>query len=249
MPIPPPTPENQKVLDAAQAWFESRIIEKHRENTLKLLNEDEFKVNPFTVGYLAKFIGGEISAVNVAKALVYPRVLGASISTSFGTQMQRFITDTLVTAYGSAASGMDIDFKDRVDGIEKYAQLKLGPNTINRDDVDTIDGKFKSLRNLLNTNGRKLPNNNFVVGVMYGEERELSNFYRALRDDLGWELYVGREFWKRLTGDEHFMDRLIQVFQKCASDSAVSTTLERVIEGLASRPVIQALAKNFEFEN
>jgi hypothetical protein len=245
MPLAKPTSENQAVLDAAKIWFEEKIIASHLKNTLKLSDINEFNINPFTVWYLAKFVDNEVTARSIAKALILPRALGVSIATSLGTQLQRFITDTLVTAYGSAASGMDIDFKDRYDGLNKYSQIKLGPNTINKDDVKTIDDKFKSVQNLLKANGQSLSKSHFAIGIMFGEESEVNTWYRQLRDDHGWELYVGKNFWLRLTGDEHFLDRLVDVIQNSTENSAASTALESTIEKLSNEPKIQKLALEF----
>ena len=33
---------------------------------------------------------------------------------------------------------MDIEFEDALDGSHKYCQLKAGPNTINKDDVEKL---------------------------------------------------------------------------------------------------------------
>ena len=245
MPLQPPTPENQSVLDAAKTWFEEKIIASHLKNTLKLTNIDEFNINPFTVWYLAKFVDNEVTAKSIAKALIFPRVLGVSIATSLGTNLQRFITDTLVTAYGSAASGMDIDFTDRLDGLQKYAQIKLGPNTINKDDVKTINDKFNSVQNLLKANGKSLSKSHFVIGIMFGEDHELNNWYRQLRDDHGWELYIGEQFWWRLTGDEFFLERLIDVIRKSTENAAASSAIETAIDKLSRDPYIENLANRF----
>ena len=191
--IPPPTEENQKVLDAAKLWFED-YLENHYRLTLEASDPTIYNSNPFLVWHLAKTIDGEVTPRSIAKALIIPRQLGTSPTTSFGSRMQKFISDTLVNAYGSAASGMDIEFTDQIDGLEKFTQIKAGPLTINSDDVAPMDQKFKDLRNLLRTNGRSLPNNHFAVGVLYGEEKDLNAFYLKLRDDHGWELYVGRQF-------------------------------------------------------
>jgi hypothetical protein len=245
MPLPPPSPENKAVLDAAKVWFEEKIIASHVRNTMMLSDVDKFNINPFTVWYLAKFTDNEVTPRSIAKALILPRALGSSIATSLGTNLQRFITDTLVTAYGSAASGMDIDFKDRRDGLNKYSQLKLGPNTINKDDVKTINDKFKGVQNLLKANGQSLSKSHFAVGIMFGEESEVNSWYRELRDEHGWELYVGKDFWWRLTGDEDFLDRLVDVIQNSTESSAASTALESTIQNLSKDPRIQKLA--FEF--
>ena len=114
-----------------QRWMRDVLIKKHLRNTLKLKNIGEFNINPFTHLYLSYFFGGEASYETMAKTLIYPRVLGTSIATSFGSNMQNFIA-TVLGDYGSTTKVMDIEFIDKLDGRKKYAQLKSGPNSINK---------------------------------------------------------------------------------------------------------------------
>ena len=128
--------QRQHILNAAKQWFKETIAQNHIKNTKKLVNPKEFNINPFLAVYLANFLTGNSSPESIAKALLFPRVLGTSINTSFGTNMQSFI-GAIQDAVGSTASGMDIEFTDQTDGRKKYCQLKAGPNTINKDDVET----------------------------------------------------------------------------------------------------------------
>lgn len=75
--------------------------------------------------YLANFLTGNSSPKSIAKALIYPRILGTSITTSFGTNIQKFTNDVL-DAFGSTTPGIDIEFIDRIDGHKKYCQMKSG---------------------------------------------------------------------------------------------------------------------------
>ena len=103
------TEENKKeILVRVQEWFKSGIMEQHIVNTKKLVSPSEFNINPFLVTYLATFLTGNASPESIAKALVYPRVLGTSITTSFGTHIQRFTSDVL-SSYASTTSGIDIE--------------------------------------------------------------------------------------------------------------------------------------------
>src|SRR5690606_17298596 len=99
--------------------------------------------NPFLDKYKAQFLTGNDSPESVAKALIYPRVLGTSINTTFGSKMQKFCSEVL-EGFASTTSGIDIEFIDLVDGHRKYCQVKAGPNTINKDDVDTINRHFQA---------------------------------------------------------------------------------------------------------
>lgn len=244
MPLPPPSPGNQAVLDAASEWF-TKFLSNHHDKTIECGMAENFVINPFLVWHLAKFIDGDVTPRSVAKALIYPRQLGTSITTSFGAQIQRFISDTLVTAYGSAASGIDIEFIDQKDGLKKYTQLKSGPTTINSKDVKPIDDEFKRVQNLLKTNGTSLSKTHFAIGIMFGEESDLNQFYRQLRDEHGWELYVGKDFWWRLTGDKFFMARLIEVIRTATLNSNSSVVLDDAINQLSEDPYIIKLAMEF----
>jgi hypothetical protein len=84
--------EKNKILKSFKEWFKDSLIESHRKNTEKLKDINEFNINPFLLYYLANYLEGNSNPKSLAKALVYPRALGTSITTSFGTQMQTFIT-------------------------------------------------------------------------------------------------------------------------------------------------------------
>ncbi len=237
------TEQKQKILDTAKQWFRERIAQNHIKNTEKLVNPNEFNINPFLTVYLANFLTGNSNPESIAKALLFPRVLGTSITTSFGNNMQGF-TSVLQDAVGSTTSGIDIEFIDQIDQRKKYCQLKSGPNTINKDDVETIAGHFKAVRNLSRTNNLRIPNDDMIVGVLYGEPHELSGHYKRIISQYDYEVVVGQEFWHRLTGDEHFYHELISAIGQVAVEADFSKDFERVIETLAASEVVQKLSNH-----
>ncbi len=91
--------EKKDILRKFKNWFKRTLIESHKKNTEKLTDITEFNINPFLLFYLSSYLEGNTSPTSLAKVLVYPRVLGTSITTSFGTHMQSFITAVL-GAYG-----------------------------------------------------------------------------------------------------------------------------------------------------
>jgi Type II restriction endonuclease EcoO109I len=237
------TPEQQKaLLINAQTWFRTVILPNHLANTAKLKESKEFDINPFLASYLAVFMTGELSPESIAKALTYPRALGSSITTSFGQNMQKFISDVLVNAFGSTTQGIDIEFTDCVDGRKKYCQVKLGPNTINKDDVTTIHGHFKSVRNLGRTNNVSVRQDDMVIGILYGIAGQESNHYKKLSHEHDYALFIGKDFWHRLTGAEDFYDRLIHAISEVAQEANGKQALSDVVAELAKDPVILALA-------
>lgn len=198
--------EKKEILNRFKEWFRDSLIVSHKKNTEKLRNIEEFNINPFLIYYLANYLEGNSSPEALAKVLVYPRVLGTSITTSFGTHMQTFITKVL-GAYGSTTSGIDIEFVDHLDGRKKYCQLKSGPNAINRDDVATIKSHFQSIKNLARTNNLDININDIIFCLTYGEETEKNSFIKELESE--YTVYMGRAFWHRFTGDENFYRDLI----------------------------------------
>lgn len=167
-----------EILHKARSWFAQSIAANHVQNTQKLSNPKNFNINPFLVTYLANFLTGDNSPESIAKALLYPRVLGTSITTSFGTNIQKFASDVL-SGFGSMISGIDIEFVDQIDFRRKFCQLKAGPDTINKDDVESIHGHFNSAINLARTNNLPISHDDLIIGVLYGQADQLNGHYKG----------------------------------------------------------------------
>ncbi|MDQ6950805.1 MAG: PmeII family type II restriction endonuclease [Mariprofundales bacterium] len=224
-------------------WFRDVMMENHIKNSRKLTDAAQFNINPFLAVYLANFLTGSSDAKGIAKALVYPRVLGTSITGSFGTQMQGFISEVLA-GYGSAIAGIDIEFVDQVDGLRKYCQLKLGPNTINKDDVETISGHFNRVIRLAKTNNLRIALEDMVVGVLYGEPSQLSSHYRRIGSQYHFPVLAGADFWHRLTGDSDFFADLLVAIGEVAREADFRQELDRIIDTLAESESIQQLSRH-----
>lgn len=222
--------ERQRILADAKLFFRERIAENHIANTKKLTSLKKFNINPFLHKYLAQFAFGNSSPESMAKALVYPRVLGTSIATTFGTQLQYFCNEVL-SSYASTTSGIDIEFIDAIDGRKKYCQVKAGPTTINHDDVVTVKNHFRGIRNLARTNHLDLSVTDCVVGVFYGTEQSLSQSYKSINEE--YPVYVGAEFWHRLTGDAAFYYDLIDAFAEVADEMDSSALIDQIVRKLA----------------
>lgn len=222
--------ERQRLLDQAKNFFRERIAANHIRNTEQLGDIDRFNINPFIHKYLAQFAFGDSSPRSMAKALLYPRVLGTSIATTFGTQLQYFCNEVL-SSFASVVSGIDIEFVDCVDGRRKYCQVKAGPNTINKDDVKTIVDHFSGIRHLARTNHLDVRATDCIVGVFYGTEESLSSSYRKI--DESYPVYVGVEFWHRLTGEPDFYYDLIDAFVAVADEMNGSELMQSLIDRLA----------------
>lgn len=199
----------KELIDEITEYFNTYIFQNHINTAVKnnavLKN---YKINPILVKYLSVVLENNYSPRGVAKALFYPRVLGTSINTSFGTRIQDMFID-LNIAEGSLIKGMDIEFIDQVDNRKKWCQLKSGPNTINSEDVKPLIKKFTDTINLARTNKalRNINNNDFIVGVLYGEEEDLSMHYRLINNSH--PVMIGVDFWYRVTGFPNFYNGLV----------------------------------------
>lgn len=223
--------EKEIILVKFKQWFKESLIETHKKNTQKLKDINEFNINPFLLYYLSNFLEGNSNPVSLAKALIYPRVLGTSITTSFGALMQgQFITKVL-GGYGSSIAGIDIEFIDQIDKRKKYCQLKSGPNALNRDDVTTIKNHFKELQNRSRKNEGDVRLGDLIFCLIYGENTEINSFVKELNRDFN--VYIGKEFWERFTGDEHFYRDLIIAAGHIANEVDMKDVVDEVIQDLS----------------
>lgn len=212
--------ENQKneIIESGKNYFRTTIIPNHLKN-LNGLTLKSFNINPFIINYLAAFLCGNTKPESLAKALVYPRVLGTSINTSFGQNIQNFISQiAAVAGKGSGIEGIDIEFVDAIDGRKKYCQCKAGLQTINNDDVATILNHFKHLINKARIDKLSINIDDLIVGILYGEG-ELTSFYRTI--NAAYPVYCGAEFWEHLTGDQCFYNRLAKAFGEVVEEDNI----------------------------
>ena len=188
-------------------YLHDRIFINHITNSLEEHSKlDSYKINPILVKYLSKVLDNNFTPLGIAKALYYPRVLGTSITTSFGTRIQSMFVE-LGMAQGSLIAEMDIEFTDKIDGRNKWCQLKAGPNTINSGDVNPLIRKFNKVANLGRTNHKHLRNSDLILGIIYGEEAQLSQHYRVI--DKTFPVIIGKEFWHRITEFSEFYPKLL----------------------------------------
>ena len=211
--------QKKSIIESGKQYFREIIIPKHLKN-LETLKLKDFNINPFLVNYLATFLCGDTTPKSLAKALVYPRILGTSINTSFGQNIQIFISSLAqVAGAASGIDGMDIEFVDAIDGRRKYCQCKAGPQTINKDDIATILGHFKHLHNKARLDRMNVQIDDMIVGVLYGTKEDLSAHYKII--DSHYPVYCGSEFWEHLTGDTDFYHRLAKAFGEVVEEDNI----------------------------
>ncbi len=199
--------DENELLQIITNYFEKNILDNHKKNVLKTHSKlKSYKINPIIVKYLSKVLENDFTPLGIAKALYFPRVLGTSINTSFGTRIQKMFVE-LGLAEGSLIPEMDIEFIDKIDNRKKWCQLKSGPNTINSGDVSPLLKKFSKVANLARTNSLSLNNSDLILGVLYGSEDQLSQHYKKI--DETYPVTIGTDFWYRLTGFPNFYDKLV----------------------------------------
>jgi hypothetical protein len=223
--------ERVLILNRAKEFFRDELVASHVNRACTAAGHlANYNVNPFLFKYLANFLRGNDNPRSIAEALIYPRILGSSITTSFGMQTQRLISH-LFQGFGSVIPGIDIEFVDSRDNRRKYCQVKSGPNTINHDDVETIFGHFQGIMNLARTNNLKdVGINDLVVGILYGEPSQISSHYQRI--ETRHPVIVGAEFWYALTGDKEFYYHLIDAFGEVALEVDGTAKLEETIQTL-----------------
>lgn len=222
--------ERLKLIENAKQFFKDDIVESHINKACKSAGMlSSYNVNPFLFKYLANFLRGNDRPRSIAEALIYPRILGSSINTSFGMRIQKMIS-TMFEGFGSTTKGIDIEFVDQLDNRKKYCQLKSGPNTINHDDVETIISHFQSVVNLARTNNLDVGLQDLIVGVIYGEKPELSSHYHRI--DKQYPVIIGIDFWYRLTGQKNFYFELIDAIGAVALEVDGRKELEKAINQL-----------------
>lgn len=211
--------QKNQIVESGKQYFRDIIIPNHLKG-LEKLSLEKFKINPFLVNYLAAFLCGNTESESLAKALVYPRILGTSINTSFGQNIQIFISSLAqIAGCASGIDGIDIEFDDAIDGRKKYCQCKAGPQTINKDDIATILGHFKHLHNKARLDRLSIQIDDMIVGVLYGEDDELSAHYKIINSH--YPVYCGAEFWEHLTGDKQFYHRLAKAFGEVVEEDNI----------------------------
>ena len=107
-----------QILAETKEFFRAEIVDAHLVNAYKKAGKlKSYNINPFLFKYLANFLRGNDNPRTIAEALVYPRILGSSIGTSFGMRIQKLISQ-LFKGMGSTAPGINIEFIDA--NIVKY---------------------------------------------------------------------------------------------------------------------------------
>ena len=77
----------------------------------------------------------------------------------------------------------------------------------------------------------KFSSDDFVFYTIYGKRSEMNSFISELSRD--YTVYMGKEFWHRLTGEEEFYNRLINAIIEVVDEVDMPSIVEKVIEDLS----------------
>lgn len=197
--------QKQAIIESGKQYFRSIIIPNHLKN-LNKLHLSSFDINPFLINYLAAFIKEDSQIIGLAKALVYPYIYDKVIDASSEQDVLSLVSLLQeVTGGASNFDGIDFEFVDAVDGRRKFCQFKAGVKTINKDDIASVLCHFKPL---ISQPSLDLQFENLVVGVLYGEKDNLSDYYKTIATH--YPVLCGSDFWQHLTGDKNFHARLLK---------------------------------------
>lgn len=232
-----------ELLEQVILYIKETIFDAHKRNTLsKNAKLSSYNINPIVSKYLSKILTDDFSPLGIAKALYYPRVLGTSINTTFGTQIQKMFVD-LGLASGSLIKGIDIEYTCKVSLKRKWCQLKSGPNTINSDDVGPLMKKFDNILNLARTNNalNQLSNNDLNICILYGDTNEISQHYKKINEKF--PVVVGADFWHSITGYKNFYKDLVvqldQLILSLVDDQFIENGLNKLVEDIERARIVE----------
>ena len=82
------------LIDAVVESIKEDIFLNHKRLAMKKHTKlKNYNINPMLFNYLTMIMDGQVTAEALAKSLYYPRVLGPSITTSFGTNIQKMCVE------------------------------------------------------------------------------------------------------------------------------------------------------------
>lgn len=228
--------ELNAILSNVETWINKEFINIHKNNANKLRQYESFNINPFLLKYLSKLAYGEATPATMAKVLGLTRALGSSSSTTFGNAIRKFCINGLqgrVQKY--ADSHADVKFYDYIDQRNYWARLRLGPDNLNSRTAENFLDKFRDLESR-----DAAAAGSCAIGVLYGEIGSVNPSFKWL-EDQNIRIFVGEEFWHRITGRKDFYKKLVEEIES-SLDRHSESYLDDVIKELE-----QNLAINFTY--
>jgi hypothetical protein len=167
---------------------------------LKKIQIDTIDLNPFLLRIL-----GLNTPESIAEFCVSQRV-ERSVVTTYGTRVQRIAKE--ICGRGTGVEGADICVEE--DGRRYYVQIKAGPNTTNKDIVNSIN-------RLLHSAERRDENGVGLLGMTYGTRDRVSSITQRY-SSIDW--LIGREFWEFISNDPLCAKSIFELAGQVAERSA-----------------------------
>lgn len=201
-------------MNKAKECFD-QILRRREEKLEKLSKLKNHALNPLLDTHKAVYLFGDDSEESLAKALIYPSIIGTGLNTSFGSAIQTDFLTSFDNVDASATKGLDIEFEHAIKKERIYCQLKASVNTINYDDVDPIINKFtKAIRLIRDNGGADIPQSRFIVGIFSGRYEDRNGNYKKIESSSNHQVVVGKDFWEAVTGDSSFYNDLASTFRE-----------------------------------
>ena len=142
------------------------------------------------------------------------------VVTSFGGTLQRVARIVAGQASGSGTGGADLEMTEHE--RRYFVQIKSGPKTANKDIAEKISDKLNSAR------ARYGAGATGVLGVCFGTLDQVNPIARPEFENRGIEIWIGRDFWTRISqGEASTYDEILDLASEA---SVVGSDLQRVFD-------------------
>jgi hypothetical protein len=169
-----------------------------RARTIRTLEIEDLRINPFLIRILAKEMGLS-DAKSIVRWLVSQRLERGTV-TAFGMALQEAAK---VFSEGTGVEGADI-LKTK-QGQHCHIQVKSGPNTIPKDLGVRISQLLRSAQ-------RRNRGSVALFGMCYGSKQQVSSIVRRyVEQEGGIDWVSGREFWEFISDDPACIDEIYEL--------------------------------------
>lgn len=173
---------------------------------LKDLGLDDLEINVLLIKAL-----GFTTAEETIEFYLYQRITRGAV-TSWG---QKALEDLCRVAGAEKipdeenveVSGKRFDLKKELDGTNCFIQLKSGPNTMN---IGMVDSLNEMIRKIEEKDSKAFG----ILGMTYGTKSQISSQIRGKLDDFEKRAFIGKDFWKLLSGKEDYYNELIKLIDR-----------------------------------
>lgn len=194
--------------------------------SLRGLRLDALSINPILARLIAR------TPAELARFFVDQRWNRTAV-TSMGFKLQDAAREVATVFRSSAVAGADLEAEDHALQRLSLMQVKSGPDTINKDIMDSIRTKLNEAERRVRMGG--LPAGHVVVkmlGMCYGRPERRNRWVMDL-EAAGFRVdSIGRSFWEVLTGDAETYIQVFDVVERIATTyrNGEGMTLPELVE-------------------